>query len=180
MDFELVIKSVIKDFKEYKINYALIGGYAFGLWGVSRNTFDLDFLIDKKYRNELKNILAKYYYDVKYETENVAQFISDLKPFGEIDVIYAFRKISLEMLGRALEETVFEEIKIKVLLPEDLIGLKLQAIKNDPDRYHSDLLDIKELIIVNKNRIDEGLLKRYFELFDSMEIYYKLFMDAGC
>ena len=38
------------------------------------------------------------------------------------------------------------ELTVKALLPEDLIGLKLQAIVNDPkNRYGADAPDIQRL-----------------------------------
>ena len=61
-----MLKSIIKNFKKDNIHYALIGGYALGLLGVSRNTFDLDFLVNKKDREKLKTILSRYQYEIKY------------------------------------------------------------------------------------------------------------------
>lgn len=36
-------------------------------------------------------------YECKYKTENVSQYISPLKIFGEVDFLHAFREISLKM-----------------------------------------------------------------------------------
>ncbi len=41
------------------------------------------------------------------------------------------------MLQRAEEKEVFGAIKIKFLIPDDLIRKKLQAIKNNPERQQS-------------------------------------------
>ena len=84
MDFEIVLKSIIRDFINNGIRYALIGGYALGILGISRNTFDLDFLVDKRDKNKIKNILSNYQYEIKYESENVIQFVSILKVFGRL------------------------------------------------------------------------------------------------
>ena len=65
MDFELVLKSIIRDFNNNSIRYALIGGYALGILGISRNTFDLDFLVNRDDREKLKSILSKYQYEIK-------------------------------------------------------------------------------------------------------------------
>ena len=52
--------------------------------------------------------------------------------------MHAFRDASLEMLGRAEEKVILGGLlNIKVLKPEDLIGLKLQAIKNDAEQKHN-------------------------------------------
>lgn len=175
MDFELVLKSIIKDFNNNSIRYALIGGYALGILGISRNTFDLDFLVNRDDRGKLKSILSNYQYEIKYETENVAQFVSVIKAFGEIDIIYAFRSISLQMLERAIKKEIFNgELIVNVLNPEDIIAFKLQAIKNDPDRFESDFLDIKELFNIYRNKMNMEQVKHYFELFDFIDLYNKL------
>ena len=52
------------------------------------------------------------------------------------------------MLERAVEREIFDStIKIKVLRPEDIIGLKLQAMNNDAERKEHDMQDIKSLMI---------------------------------
>jgi len=160
MDFEIVLKSIIRDFINNGIRYALIGGYALGILGISRNTFDLDFLVDKRDKNKIKNILSNYQYEIKYESENVIQFVSILKVFGEIDVIYAFRSLSLQMLNQAIEKDIFGgELTVKLLRPEDIIAFKLQAIKNDQNRFEGDLFDIKEIINEKKSLTQDEWIK---------------------
>ena len=44
MDFEIVLKKLIKEFEKNDIRYALIGGFAVGLLGSGRSTMDLDFM----------------------------------------------------------------------------------------------------------------------------------------
>jgi len=178
MDFELVLKSIVTRLNEENVNYAIIGGYAFGLLGISRNTFDLDLLVDKKDRETLKRILSFYYYEIKYETENIAQFVSILKDFGEIDVIYSFRKPSQEMLKRAKKIKILNnQIETSVLCPEDLIGLKLQAIKNDPERYERDIQDIKDLVFHYKTELDYNILKKYFDMLELTHLYDELIKE---
>lgn len=52
--------------------------------------------------------------------------------------------------------------KVKVLQIEDLIGLKLQALTNDPkNRYAVDAAAIK----LHGDRLDMGLVREYVGLF---------------
>lgn len=65
-----------------------------------------------------------------YESENVAQFASDLKPFGAVDFLLAFRPVSKEMLERKKDVPVFGgKIMLSVLAPEDIIGIS-KIMKN--------------------------------------------------
>ncbi|MCM8778689.1 MAG: hypothetical protein NC898_05640 [Candidatus Omnitrophica bacterium] len=50
-------------------------------------------------------------------------------------------------------------------LSEDVIGLKVQAIANDPERKIKEMADIEALMGVYKNRLDWERLEDYFRLF---------------
>lgn len=166
MDFEFVLKKIITDFGKNKIEYALIGGFALGLWGVVRATADLDFLIDKEKLPEIKDIIRRYKYKCFYESENTIQYEGEDGLLGEIDFIYAFRRPSLEMLKRGVKKRIFDnKIEIKVLIPEDLIGLKVQAIVNNPNRRSIDWSDIEQLVEKNAKNIDWDIIKNHFLLF---------------
>ncbi|MCZ6675429.1 MAG: hypothetical protein O7C75_21080 [Verrucomicrobia bacterium] len=172
MEFDLVVSTLLKEFDENRIRYAVIGGFALGLWDVSRATVDMDFLLLEDDLPEAETILAKFAYRRTYKSENVAQYISDLAPYGQIDVLIAFRKISKSMLERRVQKTLPGDTKIYTLTPEDLIGLKLQASVNDPSREEQESSDMAQLIKAAKKRgdtIDWELLLEYFSLFDRID-----------
>ena len=80
------------------------------------------------------------------------------------------------MLKRAVEKDVFEgTLRIRVLMPEDIVGLKLQAFTNDPSRRSGDLADIEALLSVRRNHVDWDLVAQYFNLFE-METLLKEMM----
>ena len=56
------------------------------------------------------------------------------------------------MLLRAERRDVPGLGAFKVVLPEDLIGLKLQALRNDPSRDPGDRADIEALLATCKER----------------------------
>jgi hypothetical protein len=175
MDFKTVLTTLLNDFARYKIRYALIGGFALGLWGVGNPKLDIDFLVLRDDLNKIKQIMSELGYELHYSSENVSQFISPLKVFGEIDFLHAFRELSLEMLKNTVEKDVFNNsAKIKVLQPEDLIGLKLQGIKNDPSRAQSDMQDIKSLLSLHHDKLDYALIKKYFTYLKMEDLYQQL------
>ena len=56
-----------------------------------------------------------------------------------------------------------------VLQPEDLIGLKLQALVNDPRREIREIEDMRALLAASKlegRSVDWELLEDYFSLFE--------------
>ena len=66
-----------------------------------------------------------------------------------------------------------------MLLPEDIIGLKVQAIANDPSRKNADLADIESLLKLHARRLDWQLIQSYFELFDFGPLFESLRGDYG-
>lgn len=177
MDFDLVANTVLKEFEARQIRYAAIGGFALGFLGVTRSTIDMDFLLLLEDASSAEEVLARYNYKTIYKTENVGQFSNDDLRYGTIDFLYAFREISLNMLTRAISVKVSEDLSIKCLVPEDIIGLKLQALVNDPRREHRDIADMEELLTAkqySRDPIDWQLLEEYFRLFDRGELLSRL------
>jgi Uncharacterised nucleotidyltransferase len=175
MDFKTVIVTLLKHFDERRIRYGLMGGFALGLWGTARATVDLDFLVDRGDMDKVDQVMRELGYERGFKSENVSQYVSRLKLFGEVDFLHAFRQVSIEMLDRAEEKEIFNgEIKIKVLSPEDIIGLKLQAIKNDPSRKEGDMADIKALTSVLGDRLDWAMIGKYAEILDAKDLLKEL------
>jgi len=175
MDFEKVLEILIDEFEREKIRYALIGGFAMGALGILRATMDLDFLVDSRDLLKIERIMKRYDYNCVFKTENVSQYVSDLNIFGEVDFLHAFRKISLSMIKRSKEVPIFEgKFKIRVLNPEDIIGLKVQALVNDKLRETREYADIEEIMDYFKEKLNWNLVEEYFSLFEKKGKYREL------
>ena len=175
MDFKLVVEKLITAFKDDGISYALMGGFALGLWGVPRATVDVDFLVNKDDMGKVNEIMTGLGYHLVYQSENVSQYVSPDNVFGEVDFLHAFREISIGMLQRTETKRLFDgTASINVLKIEDLIGLKLQAMANDESRKAIDLSDIKSLIALHKSAINWSVLEEYFKLFGLAALFKEL------
>lgn len=149
-----------------------------GLWGGSRSTVDIDFLVNREDMEKVHAIMNSMGYERYHHTENVSQYVSPLKVFGSIDFIHAFREASLEMLDRAKIKDIFDgSLKIKTLAPEDIIGFKLQSVFNNPSREKIDIVDVEMLVSIHKDNLDRELLKRYFTIFKMEDLYKRLFEE---
>lgn len=175
MDFELALKKVLEEFDRQGVRYALMGGFALGALGAPRATADLDFLVHKEDLDKVHQIASALGYERTFHTENVSQYGHRDLQWGALDFIHAFRKISLGMLERAAEKPVFGGARaIRVLMPEDIIGLKVQAMANDPQRKNRELADMEMLMGVYKSRLDWGRLQEYFQLFNFLNEFKQL------
>ncbi len=81
-----------------------------------------------------------------------------------------------------MEKKIFEgEVPIYVVQPEDLIGLKVQAMANDPQRKFREMADIESVMDLYKKELEWKRIREYFELFDMNDEYEALrrrFTDA--
>jgi hypothetical protein len=175
MEFKSVLTLLLDRFLKHNVRYGLMGGFALGLWGVVRATADLDFLVHRDDLPKIDDSMKAMGYECKFRSDNVSQFVSSRSIYGEIDFIHAFRQASVEMIRRAVEMKIFNsELNIRVLIPEDIIGLKLQAIKNDPRRRQQDMEDIKALVVVRQGKLDWKLINEYVTILDAADLLTEL------
>ncbi|NJL25882.1 MAG: nucleotidyl transferase AbiEii/AbiGii toxin family protein [Calothrix sp. SM1_5_4] len=122
-----------------KIGHALIGGFALAAHGVVRATQDIDLLIDGGRRVEAATALVSAGFSVVHETSEVSHFGGP----GHLDVLWANRPPTQEMIRSAAIKLSYP---VPVVAAEDLIGLKIQAYKNEPKREFQDKADIQALL----------------------------------
>jgi predicted nucleotidyltransferase len=164
-----VLKTLIRRFQQQKIEFALSGGLALSTMGILRFTKDIDFVVYEESKASVHEIMTDLGYERQgFSTEEIISYVSPLKVFGQVDFLLARRKYARAMLTRARATPIFGgEFEVKALLPEDLIGLKIQAICNDPrNRYVVDAPDIQRLLGLHLDKMDMDLVREYFRLFD--------------
>lgn len=167
MDFEHVLSFLLEHFKTHNIRYALMGGLALHASGYSRATLDIDILIHKEDMPKIKELLLNLGYELIHESEDISNFRGLLQELGQIDFLHAHRTYAQNMLKRAKEYAILKDrFKVKVLVPEDIIGLKIQSSVNDPKREAHDWADIEQLLLRHHKELDVKLLREYFALFD--------------
>ena len=151
--------------EEAKIDFALIGGFALGAHGIHRATKDIDLLVDGRCKGDVKKLLTQKGFQLVFESDEVLQFDG----VGLLDIVLANRPLSLEMIQEAPAKNLFG---VPVVAPEGIIGLKIQAYKNDPSRKLRDLADIQELLCTCD--VDLEKAKQYADLFDEWAEIEKL------
>lgn len=164
VDFADVIRRVAVAFDERKIPFALIGGMALAALGVPRATADVDLLVLGERADDVAQIMVYLGYRELYRSLDAANYAADDARSGRIDFVFARRPYSLAMLGRARPRRVLGDVQVRVVEPEDIIGLKVQASSNNPGRLGLDLADIQRLLDAHPN-LDLVRVREYFRLF---------------
>ena len=169
MNLKEVLKTLIAIFNEQKIDFVLSGGLALSTMNIFRFTKDIDFLIFEESREKVHEIMIKLGYELQdFSSTEIISYLSPLRVFGQVDFLLAKRKYTKAMMRRAAVKDVFNgDFQVKTLRIEDLIGLKIQAIFNDPEnRYLIDAPDIQRLLSIHQNNIDLEIIREYFKIFD--------------
>lgn len=148
------------------IKFALIGGFALAAHGVVRATQDIDLLVDGGQKDLAKDLLSTAGFKLVFENSEVLHFSGQ----GQLDILLANRESTLDMLKRAQSINNFP---VPVVSAEDLIGLKIQAYKNNPDREFQDKADIQSLLKQVTN-LDFSLIKKYADMFDEWDFISEL------
>jgi len=175
VDFESVFRLLLETFEKNHFRYALIGGWAVAAAGHHRATQDIDFLLQRDDYPAVKAFLSGFGYELLNESGDVANFAGKLKELGQVDFLLAHRPYALAMLDRAIRRPILDrKFVVPVLQPEDLIGLKLQSIVNDPARAEEDRADIEALLRLNAKELHWELIEEYFTILNKKDEFHAL------
>jgi hypothetical protein len=166
LDLRQTLKLAHSLLQDAAIDHALIGGLALATYGSTRATVDLDLLIHEADARAAKALLIKNGFSIDFESPEVIQ----LKGIGYVDLLLARRPISQKMLFEANGQG---PDGIRVVRPEDIIGLKIQAYKNNPSRELQDKADIQFLIAASP-ALDWQRIRSYADLFGQWEVIDEL------
>lgn len=162
MDLRNTLKFVHNLFAKSSIDHALIGGLGLACYGSTRATVDMDLLVYEEDKEQVEELLTKNGFDLQNKSEEVLQFSG----MGYVDLLIARRPISRDILKFSNENG---PEGINFVRAEDLIGLKIQAYKNDETREFQDKADI-QFLISSQDKLDWKLIKKYADLFNEWEV----------
>lgn len=140
----ILYEEILREFQKQKVKYVLVGGIAFNLLGGSRNTLDMDILVEMNDKNLFKivNILKKAGYHVKQPVDPI--MIADKKTredwiknknmkafnfykgggaYEEVDIIIDSPVDFKEAIKDALEAKV-SGLTLRVISPKNFIKMK--------------------------------------------------------
>jgi hypothetical protein len=167
------IQSLLNDTAKHihiPIQFALIGGLSVAVWGVVRATQDIDLLADSdpspigdlQLRAAIEGVLTRQQCNIEWRVGGHDDPVPLLLRVGlprsygglESDILWVHKRWQREALTRALDIRIARR-KIRVLHPEDLILLKLEA--GGPQ----DIADVTGLlndppVLLNLSRLKES------------------------
>lgn len=172
MDFLRVLPDLCQRLDERSVLYALIGGFGMAMRGVQRATLDLDFILALDDLETADEVLRALSFKRYFHSENVSHYRRDDQNW-RVDLLHAFRRPAMAMLTRAERLLIEGGPSVPVAATEDIIGLKVQAMCNDPSRAEQDWLDIRLLVRAARQLnqpLDWELIEQYLQLFGKQDL----------
>lgn len=162
MDFGKVLGVVSGFLEEKEARFAVIGGVALVALGLPRTTVDLDFIVDSSVQDELIGFLESRGYETLHRSSGYSNHRhADLAVWGKLDFVYVKGKTSQEIFASTKPAKGPGGFQMLVPKPEHLAALKVQAIKNDPERALQDLADVRFLLTLPG--VDHYEIRDYFD-----------------
>jgi hypothetical protein len=166
VDFRRTLGILSRAFTDLRVEPALIGGVALAALGVARTTGDVDFLAPGERADDIDRALHRLGYEPVHRSRETANYVAEDPRLGRVDFLFANRKHTRAMLTRAKPHRLFQEVELRVVDAEDLIGLKVQSAVNDPTRERIDVDDIRRLLEARGRSLDIERIREYFRIFD--------------
>ncbi len=130
MIFTQDMKDLIEIFESFKVNYALVGGFAVNYYGYVRTTQDIDILLYPSSENAEKvmNSLLEFGFDKAgipkecFEKEDTAVHLG-VEP-NRIDLLTHLKGISINDIFNNINRIKYQEIDLNIISLIDLLKCK--------------------------------------------------------
>jgi hypothetical protein len=173
LDFSDVLVRIARFFESERLPLAVIGAFALHAYGLNRATSDLDFVTDFAAQGRLVTYLESLGYETLYVSAGYSNHLHPDCAMGRLDFVYVGGETSRRLFGSVRIMAVMEGIFLAVPRAEHLAAMKIQAMKNDPQRTFQEMSDI--LFLLRLPDVDQNEIREYFEKQDMLEKY-----DAIC
>jgi hypothetical protein len=169
LDFGRVLETVAGFFERTGFHYAIIGAFGLHAYGLSRGTFDLDFVTQAEVQAQLVAFLESLGYETVHRSAGYSNHLHALPELGRVDMVYVSGETSDRLFRECRTMSGPGGRPIPVPRPEHLAAMKIQAMKNDPQRTLGEMDDIRFLL--GLPGVDEQEIRGYFERAGLRERY---------
>lgn len=146
MDFERVLRTLQRFFETAGARYAVIGGFGLHAYGLPRATFDLDVVAEAAVRERLIEHLESLGYRTLHASTGYSNHLHRDSELGRLDFVYVDPETADRLFGGCRRAKIVGEVEAPVPRPEHLAAMKVQAMKNDPDRTLREMADLQFLL----------------------------------
>lgn len=172
LDFARVLNTLAGFFQREGFAYAVIGAFGLHAYGLSRATFDLDFVTDSGAQRKLVAFLESLGYETLHRSAGYSNHVHSDHSWGRVDIVYVEGETSRRLFEGCRPVLRLSDLMLPVPRPEHLAAMKVQAMKNDPERTLREMADIQFLLSLPD--IDEVEIRGYFERSGLLDRYHEI------
>ncbi len=160
MDFAKVLSLVAGYLREEGVRHALIGGHGLAAYGLVRATLDLDLAVEAGAQPGLVDFMEARGYETLHRSEGYSNHLHPDPELGRVDFVYVRGETARKLFAGSALAVGPGGVEIAVPKAEHLIAMKVQAMKNDPERSFQELADIRSLLALPG--VDREEVRGYF------------------
>jgi hypothetical protein len=155
-----------------RFRIAVIGGVALTAYGHPRMTLDLDVVTEAAAQEPLVTFMESQGFVTLHRSPGYSNHRHSDPSRGRVDFMYVRSETAEKLFASARELPGPAARSILVPKPEHLIAMKVQAMKDAPERTWQDLVDIAYLFRLDGVNRDE--VRQYFESAGLVDKWYEL------
>lgn len=172
MDFVRVIEDVGAFLSARGYRYAVVGGVALAAYGHPRLTLDLDIVTEANAQPVLIPFMEGLGYATLHWSSGFSNHRHQDRARGRVDFIYVKDQTATRLFDGLRTAPGPGDTPIPLPRPEHLIAMKVQAMKNAPERTWQEMVDIGYLLGLPGT--DRAEARGYFEKADLLERWREL------
>jgi predicted nucleotidyltransferase len=154
--------------------FLVIGGLAVNFHGISRDTADLDLLIQREEKARWTDLLSEMGYSVERDAGVFIQFAPPQANAWPVDLMLVAESSFGQMLQAGKPVEMFGA-PVKIASLEHLIALKLHALKHTrAHRFLKDFQDVEGLIRANHLDPKSENIRQLFEKYGTLRLHEQI------
>ena len=160
MDFAREIDEIGSFVKQAGFPVAVVGGVALAAYGHPRMTLDLDLVTDAAAQNAVVDFMESRGFTTLHRSSGYSNHLHTDRARGRVDFVYVRGETARRLFEGA--RTVSGPGRHPILVPRPhLIAMKVQAMRDAPERTWQELVDIGYL--AKLDGVDRSEIQAYFE-----------------
>lgn len=157
--------------------FLLIGGHAVGVYGISRQTGDIDLLVQREKKSDWLTLMGKLNYSVDQNDENFARFKPDNIAAWPIDFMFVESATFQKLLSDSRQFDV-GVAKVRVAAPLHIAMLKMHALKMYQEhRFVKDYNDLLQLLRLHGKHVSQDELRSLCLRYADLKLFERLQKD---
>lgn len=177
MDFGREIDEVGAFLSAAGYPWAVVGGVALAGYGQPRMTLDLDLVTDAASQDPLVAFMESRGFNTLHRSSGYSNHLHPDRARGRVDIVYVRDETARRLFAGLKRVPGPGGRTMAVPRPEHLIAMKVQAMRDAPDRTWQDLADI--VYLVRLEGVDRAEVRGYFEKNGLVERWHEIERSLG-